>query len=36
MYRPSFGSTFISMPMLDLDEAKAACEQHAREEGNEG
>lgn len=36
MYRPSFGGTFISMPMLDLDKAKVVCEQHAREEGNEG
>lgn len=34
MYRPSFGGAFIGMSMLDLDEAKAACEKHAREEGN--
>lgn len=29
-YRPSFGGSFISAPLRDLDEAKIACDEHAK------
>lgn len=30
-YRPSFSGSFISAPQTDLDESKAICEAHAKE-----
>ncbi len=30
-YRPSYRGSFISAPLRDLDAAKAACDQHAKE-----
>lgn len=29
-YRPSIGGEFISRPFSNLDEAKAACDEHER------